>query len=67
MSLQRKKVTVGTKRGKVYTRSVLVKSTPNTYLSPTKFYKRHAAQFGAMFAVGALLQSALQALGGLTR
>ena len=54
MSLQRKKVTVRTKRGKVYTRSVLVKSTPNTYLSPTKFYKRHAAQFGAMFAVGAL-------------
>lgn len=54
MSLTRKKITVRTKRGKTFQRSVLVKEVvkPKRYLSPSRFYAKHGDQFKASFALG---------------
>lgn len=54
MSLTRKKITVRTKRGKTFQRSVLVKEVtkPKRYLAPGAFIARHKNQFVGMFALG---------------
>mgnify|MGYP000939987519 CR=1 FL=1 len=62
MSLQRKKVTVRTKRGKTYTRSVLVKASEpvaatKRYMGPSRFIGKHKNQFAGMFVHG-LVQGA---------
>lgn len=57
MTLQRKKITVRTKRGKVYQRTVMIKSAdpvsaPRRYMSSSRFIAKHKNQFVGMFVHG---------------